>query len=243
MEKEQTTPAGGTDAQPAPVIKKSGGIWKAIAAFFAGLSIMLAVGGVIGYFAIKGVGDAASGGAKAFMDTVAGAFSNLTGKKVEVQGNSIYLPPEDIEELALVEQEGESFVRRRTKLAGDSAVLILKGTFRAKAGFDLADGNYSVTANEANQSVDVKFPPAKILSVEMEKYEVYHLKDGFINKITEEDHEEAVRQLIRQARDDFELGNLRREAENRLRERLEDYFLGTGEAVDLYTAFEFEEKG
>lgn len=147
------------------------------------------------------------------------ALEKVFKTDVKTDGVSLTLSTDSIQELATVERELESVIKYEATFLGQKKVLILKGIFKVKAGFNLTEaGNLKIE----NGEITGDLPKAKILSVEMKEYEVFHSQDKAFNKLTPEDQEAATQRLLRQAKQDAEQSDLKSQAEQRLNERLED---------------------
>lgn len=107
---------------------------------------------------------------------------------------------------------------------GSTKRIRLRGTFTAKAGFDLRRP-FRVQIDRSPLSVEAELPPAELLSLEMDSYAILEDENGWWNRIADIDREEAVRTLYRVARDKALASGLTEEAESsattRLRELLE----------------------
>jgi hypothetical protein len=98
---------------------------------------------------------------------------------------------------------------------GSTKRLLLRGTFAAKAGFDL-HGNFHVEIDPQDTRVQVALPPPRVLGVEMMSYNAEE-EDGFWNKLNPEEREEAVNALLASARAAAEADpDLRNEAQRML---------------------------
>jgi len=107
---------------------------------------------------------------------------------------------------------------------GSTKRIRLRGTFTAKAGFDLRRP-FRVQIDRSPLAVDAELPPAELLSLEMDSYGILEDESGWWNRIADIDREEAVRALYRVAREKALTSGLIEEAEasatTRLRELLE----------------------
>lgn len=107
---------------------------------------------------------------------------------------------------------------------GSTKRIRLRGTFTAKAGFDLRRP-FRVQIDRSPLSVEAELPPPELLSLEMDSYAILEDESGWWNRIADIDREEAVRTLYRVARDKALASGLTEEAESsattRLRELLE----------------------
>ena len=147
------------------------------------------------------------------------ALETITKQEVRQEGHSLELRTDRIQELAVIEREMRSIIKYETTFLGSKKTIILKGKFTAKAGFDLSQaGKFSLIEGQIIGSP----PPARILSVELKDYEIYHSQDGTFNKLQPADQEAATRQLLAQARKDAEESDLRDQAELQFRQRIDD---------------------
>ena len=90
---------------------------------------------------------------------------------------------------------------------GSTKKLHLRGTFTAKAGFDLRRP-FTVHIERSPLSVVAELPPAELLSVEMDSYWVVQDESGWWNRIADSDRQEAVRTLHRLAHEKAEESGL-----------------------------------
>jgi hypothetical protein len=186
-------------------------------AFFGGLALLVVVGMASFYFF---VGKPAT----APLDRFAKVLEQVTQRKVVVSGSTVTLEESGVSELAVVQRKTQSLIKYETSWLTSENILIVRGEFVVKAGFDLS----KVTKIEmVDGEVSGTWPEAEILSVELKDYEVFFSQDGTINKLQPKDQEEAIVLLLEQAREDAQESDLREEAERRLRERLEN--LGQGD--------------
>jgi len=186
-----------------------GKIW----AFFMGLTLLV-IGSMAGfYFFIAKP-------AVSPMNRFAEALGQVTQEKVKVSGNSVVLSTEEKRELVVVERQMQSFVKYETKWLHSDKMIIVKGDFRVKAGFDLADfEGFELNGDQVVGS----WPEAKVISVDLLDYEVLHSKSGLVNKLQGNDYEQVVDVLVKKARTDAEeKSDLLSEAERILQQRLSD---------------------
>ena len=81
---------------------------------------------------------------------------------------------------------------------GSTKRLHLRGTFAAKAGFDLGE-NFYLEVDSDDLSVDFGFPDPRVLGVEMIAYRAEE-EEGYWNKLSAEEREQAVNALLASAR-------------------------------------------
>ncbi|MEJ6561250.1 MAG: DUF4230 domain-containing protein [Akkermansiaceae bacterium] len=202
-------------SSPDPAPRRKG---NRILAFFIGLTI-LAVCGMAAFYYFIGKP------ALSPMDRLAEALRNVTENDVTVSGNSVTLARAEMRELAVVERKVQSMVKYETKWMGSDKMIIVKGDFLVKAGFDLTEFDGFELEGE---KVVGTWPSAKVLSVEQFDYEVFFSKNGVINKLSQGDFENVSNLLQKQARTDaVEHSDILQDAERVIRTRLEDLSGGT----------------
>ncbi len=185
-----------------------------VLAFFVGLSLLAVTASVAFHLVTTRT-------AESLTSKVASALARITRTKVSMESNTITVDQADIAELALVSRRIQTIVKYASEFFGSDNVLILRGEFEIKAGFDLSKP-FSVNVDETTGTITSDFPPAEILGVEMLKYDVFHAEDGIWNKLSVATHESVTRQLLMQARLDAARSDITREAEARLSTRLRD---------------------
>ena len=196
---------------------RAASIW----ALFGGLSLLIAVGMVVGAVCFYFMVDRVTTGP---VDKLADAISTVFGTEVEVRGETVVLEKAEIGELALVQRKTQAIVKYQTSWLGSEKLLIVRGDFLVKAGFDLSEGgNWGILDGK----IDGKLPVGKVLSVEqIGDLEIYHSDDGAINKLKPQDHATAFNYLMAQARRDAEHSDIGREAEQVLLRRINDRMSG-----------------
>lgn len=101
-------------------------------------------------------------------------------------------------ELATVRREFTHGYEWEHQWLGSTKRLRLKGRFAAKAGFDLQEG-FRVEVDSRDLQVQADWPAPRVLGVEMTGYEAEE-EEGFWNKLSAEEREEAVNALLASAR-------------------------------------------
>ncbi|MEO8168786.1 MAG: DUF4230 domain-containing protein, partial [bacterium] len=104
---------------------------------------------------------------------------------------------------------------------GSTKTLALRGTFTAKAGFDLHEP-FRVDIQRFPLKVHAIMPPPKILSLQMNSYNVLRDEDGWWNKISAGDRESAVQELQRVAREKAEGSGMLNEAQLSIEQRIKE---------------------
>jgi hypothetical protein len=77
----------------------------------------------------------------------------------------------------------------------------LRGTFTAKAGFDLEKAPVTLATDEEGREVDLVLPEPEVLSVEGRNIKILEDKDGLWNRITDQDRQRAMNALLDSARE------------------------------------------
>lgn len=107
---------------------------------------------------------------------------------------------------------------------GSTKTIILRGTFTAKAGFDLKEP-FTLNIQKYPLKVYAKTSAPKILSIQMNSYKILQDESGWWNRISDADRESAVNELQRIARAKAQnsgmLGEARSTIEQRIREIVE----------------------
>lgn len=198
-----------------PLQKKSRA--AAIWAFFGGVTLLMVAGFACFYFMVHRATSAP-------VDKLAEALSTVLGTEVKVSGSTAVLEKSEIGELALVQRKTQAIVKYETSWMGSSKVLIVRGDFLVKAGFDLSEGgNWGILDGRING----KMPEGKVLSVEpIGDFEIYHSDNGTLNRLKPQDHANAFNHLKRQARRDAERSDIGKEAERALLRRINDRMSG-----------------
>lgn len=187
-----------------------------VLSFFIGLSLLLAVGAGALYFLVARPAMQAMSPVARLVE----ALENVTDHKVSVNGSSITLARVEMRELAVVERRVQSMVKYETKWLGSDKMIIVKGDFLVKAGFDLTE--FEGFELEGERVVG-QWPDAKVLSVEQLDYDIFFSKNGVVNKLSENDYEAVSNLLQKQAREDAELrSDILESAERVIRTRLDD---------------------
>ncbi|MEN8736986.1 MAG: DUF4230 domain-containing protein [Akkermansiaceae bacterium] len=187
-----------------------------VLSFFIGLSLLLAVGAGALYFLVARPAMQAMSPVARLVE----ALENITDHEVSVNGSSITLARAEMRELAVVERRVQSMVKYETKWLGSDKMIIVKGDFLVKAGFDLTE--FEGFELEGERVVG-QWPDAKVLSVEQLDYDIFFSKNGVVNKLSENDYEAVSNLLQKQAREDAELrSDILESAERVIRTRLDD---------------------
>jgi len=101
-------------------------------------------------------------------------------------------------ELATVRREFTHDYEWEHQWLGSTKRLHLRGTFAAKAGYDLNE-NFYFEIDSDDLQVEVGLPEPRVLGVEMIGYRAEE-EEGFWNKLSAEEREQAVNALLASAR-------------------------------------------
>ena len=183
------------------------------------LAIITAVAGIVFYTGKRGFD--VSDQVLDWPGKVAGKLGTLFQANVDVENSSFTLEQSDIAELAVIQRRVVCVSKYKAKWAGSEALVIVKGIYTVKAGYDLGEG-YSILLNEADGSVDFILPDPKVLSNTTESQEIFHSSEGILKKLTPDEVAAAYKQNLEQAKAEANNLGLLEEAEARIRERLLD---------------------
>ncbi len=103
--------------------------------------------------------------------------------------------------------------------AGSTKRLELKGDFVAKAGFTIND-SFGLNLSEDGKMVTVRHSPPILISSELNRLTVVKDENGWWNKLTALDREDAQNSLLQQARKAAETSDLMVIATQKLLDRL-----------------------
>lgn len=207
-------------------VKKSrmvGALW----ALFGGSALLLVVGLTCFYYLVaRPLSDSAT----APVEKLAEALSSVLGTKVQVSGSTAVLEKSEIGELALVQRKTQAITKYQTTWMGSDKILIVRGDFLVKAGFDLSGGGQW---GILDGRIDGPMPNGRVLSIEpLGDFEIYYAESGSINRLSPQDHASAFNYLKNQARRDAELSDIGEEAERVLLRRLSDRMGASGDALE-----------
>ena len=93
------------------------------------------------------------------------------------------------------------------------------GVFVAKAGFDL-NRLFKINIDTHSHQVTVTLPNPRILTLEMTQNEITDEKGGFVNWLTPDDHEAALKQLTDTAKLEITDSNIRQSAKDEIEKRI-----------------------
>jgi hypothetical protein len=139
--------------------------------------------------------------------------------QVTIGSEVVYEQTKGILELATVERRFAQSYTWEESWLGSTKRIELKGTFVAKAGYDMTQP-FVVNISPDGKEVRARVPPPKILSMELLTERVLQDEGGFWNTLNSADRENAGNELLKLARANVEKSNLKTEAEAELLKRL-----------------------
>lgn len=140
--------------------------------------------------------------------------------KVVVGERTIMERSSDQAELVTISQVLEHTHTFEHNWAGSTKRLEIKGVFMAKAGFSV-DGLFAIRVSEDGSVVSIQHGPPRIISCELQEVIVVKDENGYWNKLTVEDRQNAQNALIQGARKAAADSGLFTKASENLRKRLE----------------------
>jgi len=132
-------------------------------------------------------------------DRAINSLEELFQAKVTMLHGKLTLVPEEKRELVVLEQETVVVSQYSRTSWGQTATLVVRGTFRAKAGYKLAN----VAPIELDLNNEVKpdsLPKAELLALETKSQEIYLKTGNFLVSLTPEDTANAYENNVDQAR-------------------------------------------
>jgi hypothetical protein len=141
--------------------------------------------------------------------------------KVTIGSEVVYEQSAPILELATVERRFAQSYSWENKWLGSTKRIELRGTFLAKAGYDMTK-RFEVDISADGKDVRATVPAAQILSVELQSEKIMQDEEGLWNALSSEDRENAKNELLKLARANVERSNLKSQADDELMRRLRE---------------------
>ncbi len=139
--------------------------------------------------------------------------------QITIDNDVIVEQSKDIAELAVLERTLVVERGYENRWLFSTKRLRARGTYTAKAGFDLSTG-VDVSVDKDGGVVRVEFPAPELLSLEQENLEILEWQSGLWNKLNEQDAEEAVNGMSGLARQRAEAEGLLAAAETSVTNQL-----------------------
>jgi hypothetical protein len=198
-----------------------------------GLSVLIAVSGVVGYYLFIQPAQSAAGGA---LDRVESYLGMVFGKKgvVTRDGTSSVVRINDVGEVALMEFEtkvAKNYKNTQVRLAllTSTKELRMEGEFRIKIGYDISQG-LSLGYDESGKAFIEGLGEPKVLSAEMISVRTLEDSSGVWNKIEESDRDSLVNDLRLQAIRDIKEGGMLEQLDSLMRQNLKS-LLGADDLI------------
>lgn len=119
--------------------------------------------------------------------------------KVTTGGHTVVEARREIAELSTVEKTFEHSYTFESTWLGSTKRIEMKGTFIAKAGYDLSKP-FVIDVSPDGTTIRATLPPAQLNSVEQVKVTVVEDKDGLWNRVSAEERTAAMNALLRDAK-------------------------------------------
>lgn len=185
-------------------------LWRtALAVIAAALALVMVIAVATTWWMTHQVTTEARGVAQA----IAEEFRQALQLTPEVRINSLVVVAANTPVAELVTMQKQARVRHawsQTWMHSTKAIEV-EATFTARAGFDLHEP-FRITIDPATGTVITQLPPARILSLGMSDVSIPRDEDGYWNKLTPQDREQAFRELEETARKQFAESDLVAEA-------------------------------
>lgn len=139
--------------------------------------------------------------------------------KVVVGEKTVLQQDAKIRELATASKNFEHAYAYTHSWLGSTKTIELKGQFLAKAGFPVND-QFTLITDEQSGSAVLHYPPAQLISCELQSVRVLKDEDGWWNKLSPQEREEAQNKLISTAKEAATESDVLDQAVQSLAERL-----------------------
>lgn len=147
--------------------------------------------------------------------------------QVTINQKIVYKRTNEILELAMIEQDFDVEHETSHKWMGSEKRISLRGSYRAKIGFDLQKG-FNIELQRGGVlrpgQIVLQLPHAEVLSVEPLEVQKYK-SSGLINWVTNRDIESATRELAQLATDKASKLDMLEDAEKHIENRLNEAIL------------------
>ena len=202
---------------------------------YLGICLVLVTVAVLCFLALRACTSALDQG----VTHVADAFSQVLHVQPQVTVNErvVLTQTAPIAELAVVTKEelvsiglDEHLELLTLQIPLTEKKLTAEATFRLKAGFDLREP-FSVSVDPATHAVKATMPHAKILSVEQIGDVAFHGEDAMLNRVTDDERAQILKNLDLAARDAAEKSDLKADAEKQVTQRLTDLMNHNGQSL------------
>lgn len=132
------------------------------------------------------------------VDKIAEAFD--IRPRVMVDNITVIEPGHEVREWIVFKNDSIQNLEWKHTWWGSEKIIKPRGTFTASYGFDLKASAFIVNFNSKNQTVDVSFPPAKLLAFEMTDIKTEYEQNGWWNHMSKEERDQVINELRNQAK-------------------------------------------
>jgi hypothetical protein len=168
--------------------------------------------------------------ARTLADGIAHTF-NFT-PQVKIEETVVIEQNTPIAELATVARDLMVEYSWSHRWLGSTKTIRLRGTYTAKAGFDLKQP-FSLTILTSPLRVQARMPAPTLLSLQMNSYTVLEDDSGWWNRISNADREQAVRELQRVAFEKATTSGMLAEAASTVQQRIHELAERNGALVEF----------
>jgi len=120
---------------------------------------------------------------------------------------------------------------------GSTKTVEIRGSFTVKAGFDLREP-FTINITRYGLTIQASLPEPRILSLEMNTYKIIKDENGWWNRVTDQDREEAFYRLRTAARKAVQDSGILEEARATAEERIREIVQRNGSTVEFWSSLE-----
>jgi len=194
------------------------------------VGVVLVIGSLFvgAYFLIyKGPAEVAGRSTQAGYELTKQALSDLAEAlqftpRVIVGEKTLLQQDAKIRELATASRNFEHTYAYTHSWLGSTKTVELKGQFLAKAGF-LVNDQFALITDEQSGTTVLRYPPAQLISCELQSVRVLKDENGWWNKLSPQEREEAQNKLISTAKEAAVKSGVLHQAVQNLAERLKPF--------------------
>lgn len=208
-------------------------VWWPRAIAFVALAAVLVAGGLGFYFLRRGFDTVQT--PLRWPEKAALGLSKMLQGEVKIDGSSFTVSTSEISELALLQRRIICTTKYESTYLRSKATVIIRGVFTVKAGYDLSEP-HRISYDEAGAVIRADMPAPKILSITTDEQKIFFVAEGLVNELEPAEMEKAYAENLAQARREAEETGMLKEAESRIRQRLEDVLSGVGARIEMGTA-------
>ncbi len=120
---------------------------------------------------------------------------------------------------------------------GSTKAVEIRGSFTVKAGFDLREP-FTINITRYGLAIQASLPEPRILSLEMITYKIIKDENGWWNRISDQDREEAFYRLRTAALNAVQDSGILEEAKATAEERIREIVQRNGSTVEFWSLLE-----